>query len=751
MRKIKLLTISATCERGGSDINLLRLLRSLDKNEYDILHLVPYPGSLMDEFSNAGVRLMAVDMPRMRLFKNPLKYITVLLKFFPTVFKIKKIIVCNQIDLICTSSMVNLYGALAAKLTHRPHILIAVEYLPVLSPFTHYFLLLSDKIICCSDMVSRMFKKSGKVLVKYPGVDLNEFSPHVDSRAVKEELGISGNLVSMVTRLDKWKGVETFIRAAKYVEHEAKFIIFAELVLGKEKYLNKLENMIKQLRLDGRVFIRITRCTPEVIAASDIIVHASLRPEPFGLIVIESMATGKPVIASKLGGPLEIISDGADGLLVESANPQILALAISGLLKNPKVASEMGVKAREKVTEKFNIKEYARSFDGIFKEALKEHSLKQARISIGKSRLVRISAPLAKLLAPGPCKQKDVDKDAIEKILVIQLFGMGDLICSFALLETFKQYFGQSRITLLVDKKLTGLAKFMGYSDYIGYKRGILSKLRLLPKIRKDKFDLAVVLNPLFQGAWIAYLSQAKYRLGYVRDYEGIQNIEKISCLLTHPVLQPGKPMHDIYRYLGIIEPIGINPLCPVPELNIPESMIVWADKFLQDNGIKQNEFILGINPHAGWESKCWPIDNFVKVADNIAEEHNAKIIFFGSPARKDIERVDVIMRAMRHKAISAAGETDMPKLAALINKCSVFLTNDSGPMHLAAALSINIVALFGASDVRKFGYEKENIINIVANDLFCKPYALNDGVCMKGIEAKEVIKAIEILRRNKK
>ena len=139
MKKIRLLTISATCERGGSDINLLRLLKCLDKNEYEILHLIPYAGSLIDEFRNAGVGLEIVEMPRARLFKNPLRYIMVLLKFFPAVFKIKNIIADNQIDIVCTSSMVNLYGALAARLAHRPHILMAVEYLPVLRFMSPYF------------------------------------------------------------------------------------------------------------------------------------------------------------------------------------------------------------------------------------------------------------------------------------------------------------------------------------------------------------------------------------------------------------------------------------------------------------------------------------------------------------------------------------------------------------------------------------------------------------------------------------
>lgn len=374
MKRIRLLTISATCEAGGSDINLLRLLKSLDRNEYDIFHLIPYTGSLADEFRNAGVRVKIVDMPRLHFFKNPLRYIMLILKFLPTVFRIKNIIEDYRIDLVCTSGMVNLYGALAARLAHRPHILMANEYLFVLKAVSPYFLFLSDKIICCSNLTSRMFKKCDKVLVKHYGIDLNEFSPNINSKISISESGASSSLVSMFTRLAYWKGVEVFIKSAMYVKRNTNFIIFGEIVLGKEEYAGKLERMIEKLDLKARVSIRTDKDKniPRIMAASDIIVHASLRPEPFGLVIIEAMAMQKPVIASKLGGPLEIISDGVDGILVEPGKPKVLAEAISNLLGDPKSAKDMGVRAREKVVEKFDLEEYAMNFDIIFKSVLRK-------------------------------------------------------------------------------------------------------------------------------------------------------------------------------------------------------------------------------------------------------------------------------------------------------------------------------------------------------------------------------------------
>lgn len=764
MKKIRLLTISATCESGGSDINLLRLLKNLDKNEYDILHLIPYPGPLADEFRNAAVGLEIVDMPRIRLFKNPLRYIIVLLKFFPTVFKIKNIISDNHIDIVCTSSMVNLYGALAARLAHKPHILVSGEYLFILKLFSPYFYFLSEKIVCCSNIVSTMFPKSNKVTVIPHGIDLDEFSPDINGKSIRGEFGVSGSLVGMITRLAPWKGIEVFIKAANYIDKDITFAVIADPVIGKEKYALKLKKIIERLGLKERVLIKSVeyKRIPEVLAAFDIVVHASLRPEPFGLIIIEAMAAGKPVIASRLGGPLEIITEEIDGILIEPGNPSILASAISRLLQDHKTAQEMSRKAREKVIEKFNLKEYARSLDVIFRKTIKEYSLKNANISIRKDALLNISAPFAKLIASVAANGRGINKGIIKKILVIQLFGMGDLICSLPLLETLKKYFNRAEISLLLDKKLSDLTGLIEHKyEIIGYKRGILSKPGLISKIRKAKYDIVIILNPLFQGAWIAYFSGAKYRLGYVRDYEGIQDIEKISSLLTHPLLSVDKPMHDIQRYLEIAGFLGIGTAPPFPKLSIPEGAIKWADAFLRDNGAKQNDFIAGVNPHAGWKSRCWDTKRFAEVADIMVERYNAKVIFFGSHAESDMRRVSSIRSFLKHKVIYAAGKTRIAQLAALLNRCSLFLTNDSGPMHLAASLGVDMVVLLGPSDIKKFGYERENIINVTANGFFCKPCALNyqykynciDNVCMQGIMVEEVIKAIEMLisRKNDK
>lgn len=376
MDKIRLLTISPTCEIGGGDINLFRLLSRLDKDKYALTHIFPYAGGMLDSFKDSGIDVLVLDMPRLRFFKNPLSYLIFAFRFFPTVFRIKKVIVERKIDIACTSTMANVYGCLAAFLSGRPHILIALEYLPVFRVLAPYFYFFSKRIICCSELVRGIFSKKAKTEVLPLCVDLMEFNPGISGKRIRNDLGFYGPLVSMVTRIDRWKGVEVFIRAAKFVPGEVKFAIFGQALMGKEPYILALRRLIEKEGLSGRVIIKAgeygVKDTPEIIAASDIIVHASLRPEPFGIIIVEAMASGKPVIASGSGGPLEIINDHQDGILISPVNPAALGKEVSGILEDHDLAARLGACARKKAEGCFSLDGYVKRFEDIIAKDAKD-------------------------------------------------------------------------------------------------------------------------------------------------------------------------------------------------------------------------------------------------------------------------------------------------------------------------------------------------------------------------------------------
>lgn len=761
LKKIRLLTINATCEIGGSDTNLLRLFKRLNRDEYHIIHLVPYRGALFEDYRSLGIDIRVIDMPRIRIFRNPLNYLKVALKFLPTVARIKRVIEQEEIDIVITVSMVAPYGALAARLAAKPHILMATEYLFILKLIAGYFLAFSEKIICCSRMVASMFGKSKKVTVLYPGAELRGFDAAISPQGLKAGYGPGAKLVSMVSRLAPWKGIEVFIKAAALVKTDAKFVIFGAPVLHKEDYLKHLERKIAELHLQNKVFVRtdIQKDVDSAIMASDIIVHASIRPEPFGLIITDAMAMQKPVIAAGLGGPLEIIHDGIDGLLVNPGKPELLAGAIERLLSDEHLAEGLAAQAVKSV-KRFDVSQYAASFDAIVKSTIKQSSAGTLKPGFFKRMLTCCLLPLSAVLSLFVRQTRQLDKQAVSNLLVVQLFGLGDLICSLPLMRALKMNFPDARLTVLVDEKFSSISSLAGYyiDEAIGCKKGIFSKMLLLYRIRKGGFDLAVSLNPLFQGIWFAYSSSAKARTGYIRDYEGMQDASALKGLLTIPLLPQDYPMHDSLRYLDIARLLGLE----FSEeafgnlLMIPESARNWSEEFLKKNEADGNSLLFGINPCAGWSSRCWGISKFAEVADVLAEKYKAKALFFGSSSEEDRGRIAKIQSLMKHRSISAAGYTDMPKLAALIKRCGLFLTNDSGPMHLAAALGVPMVAVFGPGDAVKFGYDRSNVLNIVGGHCYLRPCILNyryqkecrAAVCINEITPLQVLEAVEKIMR---
>ena len=184
---------------------------------------------------------------------------------------------------------------------------------------------------------------------------------------MREEFGIKPNqsLVGIVGRIDWWKGHEYFLKAmARRNEHipDLRGLIIGDLeknvvaIDRNQKYFNNLKLLVKSLGLaDKIIFTGSGTDIPRLIAALDVVVHASSIPEPFGLVIIEAMASGKPVVATAAGGVLDIIEDGKNGILVPCKDAEAMAEAILRILSDQDRAKQMGTAARRRVAEKFTV------------------------------------------------------------------------------------------------------------------------------------------------------------------------------------------------------------------------------------------------------------------------------------------------------------------------------------------------------------------------------------------------------------
>jgi len=238
--------------------------------------------------------------------------------------------------------------------------------------FADFFLLFAevfpDLIIVNSHAVAEDFHGNRKVIVVHNGVDLDEFSPRREEAQRHDQLR-----VGMVGALAPWKGQDVFIRAAKTVSEHVKnvrfLIIGGEIydTSGHEGYGEELKRLAASLGLQSQiVFTGFRRDIANIMTSLDVIVHCSVEPEPFGRVIVEAMACGKPVIAANAGGVPEIIEDETVGVLVPPGDVERLAEAMRLLLTNERRREALGRAARERAERLFRIENQVREIERLY-------------------------------------------------------------------------------------------------------------------------------------------------------------------------------------------------------------------------------------------------------------------------------------------------------------------------------------------------------------------------------------------------
>lgn len=265
----------------------------------------------------------------------------------------------------------------------------------------------------------------------------------------------------------------------------------------------------------------------------------------------------------------------------------------------------------------------------------------------------------------------------------------------------------------------------------------------LIQDIRKGEYDLGILFTNSFSSAWWFWRGNVKYRLGFQETMR--------SWLLSKAVPVPAtkNEQHLVTTYKQILEPLGIPVSDTSPQLYLTEEEKQTAKEFLALKGITfGKDLILGINPGAAYGSaKCWLPERFVEVTQQLLRHNELQVIYFGDQAGTAL--VDSICQELpKERVINLAGKTSLRELIALIECCSLFLTNDSGPMHIAAALGIPLVALFGSTnDVTTGPYGTGTVIH---KHVKCSPCYKRvcpiDFPCMKQIKVDEVQRELEKL-----
>ena len=368
----KILFLHTTSEVGGSDVSLAHLVERLDRARFEPQVALPSDGPLVPRLERAGARVHVV--PRMKKLtsrQGRLGLAAFGLNYPLGVAALASLIRRERIDVVHTNTIHNLYGWAAARITRRPHVWhvreIVWQSAPLLKLERAIALRHSTRILVTSDAVAAMFARDGALpahVVKIPnGVDLSRFQPGPGER-VRRDFGIAPDapLVGAAARMDVWKGLDDFIEAAALVHAErpdARFVIAGGPIVGVESYEHTLRALATARGLDGVLHFAGWRYgpdeMPEFFRSLDIFILPSREAEPFGLVVIEAMASGVPVIATAHGGPVEILAGGNAGVLVEPRQPAAIARAIVSLIDDPAARASLGDTGRRHVAATYGI------------------------------------------------------------------------------------------------------------------------------------------------------------------------------------------------------------------------------------------------------------------------------------------------------------------------------------------------------------------------------------------------------------
>lgn len=535
-------------------------------------------------------------------------------------------------------------------------------------------------------------------------VDLTRFNP-----AIKKVKSDGNCVIAILGRITPLKGHPYFLQAmAKVVRHipYAKIWIIGDAPAKKMEYRQELETLATRLGIKGNVdFMGNRQDIPELLAQVDVLCFSSVEPESFGRAIVEAQAMKVPVVATKVGGVIDIIDDELTGFLVLPKDPEAMAEKVLYLLKNKKAAQKMAEAALEKIHQKFTLKQMAQSTLEVYEELLLKLN-----------------------------------------ILVIKISAIGDVVLVTASLKALRKKFPQAKIYCLVGSESRKILHNCPYLDGIvsydhkNEDKGPLKLWKLSKKLRAYRFDKVIDFQNNRKSHLLAFLSMAQETLGFKN--------KKWSRLLTNPLVKYEQHIPAVEHQFQLLQALGIN-YRPNTRLELwpAKKDESYVEQFFTEEWLANAKQIVGINISASekWPSKNWPAEYIVELCDKLALQ-NIRVILTGMD--KDRPLAQFILKNAKSKPTNGVGKTDILQLAALIGRCQVYVTPDSAPLHVAAAVNIPVISLFGPTDHKRHVPPADKLI-INQVPLPCSPcYSgickIKTHECMKQISPDIVLKQIE-------
>ncbi|MBU1726554.1 MAG: lipopolysaccharide heptosyltransferase II [Candidatus Omnitrophica bacterium] len=658
--------------------------------------------------SNGGVLVKDLEAVGGKHYQLPVhrKSIFLMLKLVPQVVDIIR---KEEIDIVHARSRVPAWIAyLATRRTNAVFITTCHGYYKK-HPFS-FAMGWAKRVIVLSNIIGRHMIDDFKVpydrirlVPRSADLEKFKYSSLKDKRKEEFNIGIIGRITPI-------KGHRHFIKAMAKVARivpNLKIWIVGDAPQSRQNYKEELQLLTKRLGLEHCTeFLGTQRDIPAVLSHLNLLVLATTSHEAFGRVIIEAQASGVPVVATQVGGVVDIIEDGKNGLLIPPEDPAAMAEAVTRIYRDEGFALSLAENAYRKVKEQYSVELMVKNTLSVYKEAL--GSL---------------------------------------KILIIKFSSLGDLILSTAALRAIRQRFsGNHKITFVVGEESKDVIMRCPYIDEMrvvdlkNKDKGLSGLLRLGRGLRRENFDMVIDLQNNRKSHILSFLTMSPQRFGYDNG--------KLSFLLNKRIKNKTPTMEPVPHQFRILNLLGIELKDQRLELWPSDEDERYIDEFLSSEWLSVHQKIVGINIAASlkWKTKNWPVHSIARLCEKLGSQ-DMRVVITGT--EKDLtEANELIGQVKGMKLINACAKTSVNQLACLIKRCAVYISCDSSPLHVAAAVGTPFVALFGPTDARRHMPPAKDFI-LIKKELACSPCyksKCKTTKCMKTITAEEVLDAVNKL-----
>ncbi len=327
----------------------------------------------------------------------------------------------------------------------------------------------------------------------------------------------------------------------------------------------------------------------------------------------------------------------------------------------------------------------------------------------------------------------------VRSILFIKPSSLGDIVHAMPTLAALRGLYPAAAVTWLVKRQWAGIVERIEGVDHIcSVDSGFRGWAAKVPALRARQFDLAVDLQGLLRSALMGWASGARTRLGFANGREGSP------WFYTRRIAVPSADIHAVERYLLMAKELGAAvDHAPRFSFRIPDSDRQLVDRLLSQAGLKPRTVWIGMNVSARWPTKRWPAASFAAVADRLQSEQLGRVVLIGGPGERT--HVAEVKALMNTTPVDLAGASAVGLLPALLSQAAMLITNDSGPLHVAAGVGTPVVALFGpTSEIRTGPYGQGH--RVLSAPVACRPCFSRTCHNMRALECLQLVTADQVV-----